>query len=719
MAAEESAFKDVHFLDYWRVIKSRKEIILAVTLLVVVTVVSFTFTRPKIYRSVALLEIRPDEPDFQIFGMAPPNQGAGYNPVFVKTQYEIIKARNVLHEVIESLNLTKIWGKRLGAESGEISLEDAYYYMLEYLDVTPYRDTALIAVRYDDQDRMLAAAIANAVSEKYSDFRLSMKRQQMRLAIETMASEASKAQDVLAREEAKLEEVRKELDISFLSTGQAIDNASLSTLEATRVGAKLDMLVRKARLDEVLALPDDLLMDAAPLIIRDYSLMQIKNALIDTEVSLRLQSEEFGPLHPQIIKLQAAVDELNRRKTETLLGLKKGLQADYEVARKKHDELDAVLKEARRRDIEDVGEKFVPFAKQQRIVELQRGVYSALQARIAQEGVVFETPITPVVVIEAGVPSPADAPVSPRYMLNIIASIFAGLALGIGMAYFIEYLDTSVKTVDDVEQNLGLPVVGVIPQKVQPLNVEGGESPHAEAYRLLRTNVQFANKGTSGGAFAVESGGVGEGKSTTLFNLAYVCAQLGDKVLIVDSDMRRPVQHTFFNISNRSGLTNYLMDDVSLDELIQPTPQPNLHLLPSGNLPRQALGIMDNARLRELVLTLKTKYDYVFFDSPPLMGVSDASIIASEVDGVLLVVQYRKYPRTMSARAKRMVENVGGNLLGVVLNNINIMRDDYYYYYHSYYSHYYSGAKIRGGEEPQDKKNVSDKDDKEPKKQVY
>jgi capsular exopolysaccharide synthesis family protein len=294
-----------------------------------------------------------------------------------------------------------------------------------------------------------------------------------------------------------------------------------------------------------------------------------------------------------------------------------------------------------------------------------------------------------------------NRPVSPNIVLNIFLSLILGLAAGIGLAYFIEYLDMSIKTVDDVERFLGLPVIGVIPQKVRPMTEEGGsDSPHAEAYRVLKTNMQFANKGIGAGAFAVVSGGVGEGKSTTLFNLAYICAQLGDKVLIVDSDLRRPVQHTILNMSNRFGLTNVLMRDVPIEETIKPTSIPNLHFLPSGKLPRSSLGLLNSQRMRELVKNLRARYDYVFFDSPPIMGVTDASILASEVDGVLLVVQYRKYPRIIASRAKRMIENVGGNILGVALNNINILRDDYYYY-HSYYSHYYQSDESKPPEEIQ------------------
>jgi len=292
--------------------------------------------------------------------------------------------------------------------------------------------------------------------------------------------------------------------------------------------------------------------------------------------------------------------------------------------------------------------------------------------------------------IDPAEPPPLNRPVSPKFVLNIMLSVIIGLVAGVGLAFFIEYLDTSVKTVDDVERYLGLPVIGVIPQKVRPMIEDGPDSPYAEAYRVLRTNLLFANKGVPGGAFAMTSGGVGEGKSTTLFNLAYVCAAIGDKVLIVDSDLRRPVQHTIMGMQNRFGLTNVLMRDVPIEETIKPVPNvPNLHFLPSGKLPRSSVGVLNTQRMRELIKNLKARYDYVFFDSPPVVGVSDASILASEVDGVMLVVQYRKYPRVMSLRAKRMVENVGGKLVGVVLNNINIMRDDYYYYYHSYYSNYY------------------------------
>jgi capsular exopolysaccharide synthesis family protein len=274
--------------------------------------------------------------------------------------------------------------------------------------------------------------------------------------------------------------------------------------------------------------------------------------------------------------------------------------------------------------------------------------------------------------------------------------------MGFGLAFFIEYLDTSVKTIDDVERALQAPVLGVIPQNVGALIEEGPESPHAEAYRVLRTNVLFSRKDPMLNSLTVVSGGAGEGKSTTIFNLATVFAQNGQRVLLVDSDLRRPSLHKLLDVSNSIGLTNYLLKQNSLEEVIQTTSIPTFHFLPSGKLPSSSLGILNSTQMKEFISTVKQRYDFVFFDSPPIMGVSDASILASEVDLSLLVIQYRKYPQAMTLRAKQMVEKVGGNLLGVVLNNINISQDSYYYYYSGYYYDYYSkhdddsGAKKNG-----------------------
>jgi capsular exopolysaccharide synthesis family protein len=233
-------------------------------------------------------------------------------------------------------------------------------------------------------------------------------------------------------------------------------------------------------------------------------------------------------------------------------------------------------------------------------------------------------------------------------------------------------------------------VLGVIPQNVGILLDEGAESPHAEAYRVLRTNLLFSRKEDKLNTIAVVSAGAGEGKSTTVFNLAAVFAQGGQRVLMVDSDLRRPTLHKMLHVTNNIGLTNYLLKQNALEEVIQTTNLPTLDFMASGKLPSSSLGILSSTQMRELITDLKQHYDFIFFDSPPVMGVSDASILASEVDMTLQVIQYRRYPQPMNIRAKQLIEKVGGNLVGIVLNNINMSQDESYYYYSGYYHDYYS-----------------------------
>ena len=224
-----------------------------------------------------------------------------------------------------------------------------------------------------------------------------------------------------------------------------------------------------------------------------------------------------------------------------------------------------------------------------------------------------------------------------------------------------------------------------------------GDTPDAEAYRILRTNIEFNRANPEANTISLVSGGPGEGKSTTIANLAFICAQGGYSTLIVDADLRRPVQHLLFDLSNEIGLTNYLTTDMDLDQAILPTNVENLSILPSGILPSDAVGILNSQRMSDTIAQLKMRYDIVFFDSPPILGVSDASVIASEVDQTVIVVQHRRFPRAMLTRVKQAILGVGGTVLGVVLNNVDLKHDQNYYYYTNYYGYYQPRGKETTG----------------------
>jgi capsular exopolysaccharide synthesis family protein len=283
---------------------------------------------------------------------------------------------------------------------------------------------------------------------------------------------------------------------------------------------------------------------------------------------------------------------------------------------------------------------------------------------------------------------PALVADKPRVTAYMTLAAVLGLVIGVGLAFFIEYLDTSVKTLDDVERYLQIPVLAVIPKDVSMLIKSKGDTADAEAYRILRANVEFNKPDGNANTFTLVSGGPGEGKSTTLNNLAFTCAKGGYNVLVVDADLRRPTQHGFFDVDNNFGLTDYLTGKADLEEITRTTKIDNLSFIPAGQIPEGAVGILNSQRMVELIAKAKGLYDLVFFDSPPILGVSDGSVLASEVDVTVMVVQHRRFPRAMLQRVKQAVQHAGGTLIGVVLNNVDTKHDEGYNYYNTYNDYY-------------------------------
>jgi capsular exopolysaccharide synthesis family protein len=410
-------------------------------------------------------------------------------------------------------------------------------------------------------------------------------------------------------------------------------------------------------------------------------------------------------------------DELNRQVDARVAGIMAGLDNQVKSEKAALDSLTASLEEAKTKDqAESI--RGQPYWEAKRKLGNKIDFNKLLAAKIEATKLDLQIPKSSIVEI-TGPAEPGDSPVKPNKTLNIILGVIIGLVMGVGLAFFIEYLDTSVKTIDEVERAFQAPVLGVIPQNVGYLVDEGPESQHAEAYRVLRTNILFSRKDEKLNTIVVVSAGAGEGKSMTTVNLATVFAQAGQRVLVVDSDLRRPTLHKALHVGNNLGPTNYLLKQNKLEEVIQPTTVAMLDFMASGKLPSTSMSILGSAQMKEMVAELKQRYDFIFFDSPPVLGVSDASVLASEVDMVIQVIQYRRYPQPMSIRAKQLIEKVGGNLIGILLNNINMSQDESYYYYTGYYHGGYYYSRNEDAQEPSAKKTDSDDADLGDIKQKY
>jgi capsular exopolysaccharide synthesis family protein len=420
------------------------------------------------------------------------------------------------------------------------------------------------------------------------------------------------------------------------------------------------------------------------------------------EAKRQLEAAKLGGLgenHPTIESQQEVIEGLRRDLDRGVIALRETLRAQLEMIKEQADQME-IKKDEEEEDAIETGIARQSFDDARNEFETAQSLLEQLKIKlIAQE---MQRRITEDPVIVHADPVVSQTPVSPNIKLNLALGAVVGLVFGIGIAFFLEYLDTSVKTLEDVERYLEVPVLAVIPKDVGVLYKQSGLSPDAEAYRILRTNIEFNRKNPEDNAITVVSGGAGEGKSTTLVNLAYICAQGGYTTLMIDADLRRPKLHTFFDINNSVGLTNYLTTDLMLEDVILQTSVDNLYFMPSGILPADAAGILNSRRMSELIQDVKQRFDLVLIDSPPILGVSDASVLASEVDLTMIVVQPRKLPRNMLMRVKSSVENVGGHVIGVVLNNVDVRSDSQYQYYTSYYTYY---APTEGGTGPEPKKS--------------
>ena len=699
----------LHFLDYWRIIRIRKTVILAVFLLVVLTTTVVTFFIKPTYASTVRIAIEKDTSDIApLIGFRPTAQ---YDPYWIQTQFEKIQSRSVLHPVIvdPDLNLQELWAERYKRPS--LTTNEIYQVLKKSINVEQDRNTSVIEITVYSELKEEAAKIANRIAQTYKQQRVDNQMKLSKAGIEALEKQEEAQKEKIRAAQAEVDRLKVKLgvpDISLADSGVFTSTTGpqiIAKLDAAKTDTEITLAQHSALHDSLAALEEEDFRKASLSAMPGNRRLTVLIERYD-EIVRGLESgggAALGPEHPSMSSLEKEKKTLEKQLQEELDGIMIALKQSVDKYKLMVASLESQIEKAKMKEAENT-EKFRPYFTAKRELEGFQKFLEAIRARKLQETVDSSLPKTSIVEIYDPA-QPALKQVSPKLGLNVALGVLIGLVVGVGLAFFIEYLDTSVKTIDDVEQALGSPVLGVIPQNVSSLLEEGPHSPHAEAYRVLRTNLLFSRKSDDITTMTVVSGGAGEGKSTTIFNLATIFAQNNNKVLVVDSDLRRPSLHKIIGVSNANGLTNYLMNDVRLDEVIQTTKLSTLDFLPSGKLPSSSLGILNSPQMKTFVKDVKSRYDFVFFDSPPIMGVSDASILASEVDMALLVIQYRKYPQAMTVRAKQMVEKVGGNLLGVVLNNINISQDSYYYYYSGYYYDYYEKSNIAKEEKKENDKN--------------
>ncbi len=680
----------LHFLDYWRVIKLRMGLILLTFFLVMVTAGVTTYFLPKEYFSKVTMEVKMDNSGpISMFGSG---MQRTYDPQFVATQFQILQKTEILYPVIERLDLVK----EFSPAGQRQPLQQVYFRLKRAMKLQEIRNTGLIEIGIYDTDSQRATNIANTIAIVYQEKRRADLQKSVDRGLEQLQDEVEKQRKLVEKTAGEAMQIRTKQGI--VDPDPDKENSNLGNTGQTMVFKQQqvnEQQVRVLELERQLELinslgPDEFMTVMRTLKIEDPTVLKTLPLYQDAQAEeARLLNSGLGENHLRVKSLRAQREAYSKLLADQLTSVR---IAQVNTLRYERDKLAVIEKtaaEAKEADIADKTNLQDYIDAKNKYIQARR-ILESVELTLTTERMKKELPGENAKIWEKAEKS--DFPAKPNVPAYMGLAAMVGLIIGVGLAFFIEYLDTSVKTLDDVERYLQIPVLAVIPKNVSILMKTAGDSPDAEAYRILRAAVEFNKPYRDANTFTLISGGPGEGKSTTLNNLAYTCAKGGYNVLVVDADLRRATQHEFFDVDNSFGLTDYLLGRAEIDEIIKTTKIDNLSFIPSGELPGDAVGILNSQRMTDLIAKVKSQYDLVFFDSPPILGVSDGSVLASEVDITIMVVQHRRFPRAMLQRVKQAVLNVGGRLIGVVLNNVDAKHDDGYSYYNNY-NEYYSARR--------------------------
>ena len=697
-----------HSIRYWLgILLKRKLLIFAALVVVLGGVTAWTYSLTPIYRAAATVIVERRAP--QVLGkdvreVVDLSRGNYWNSKeYMRTQVNMITSKSLAEKVARKKGLkddegfwSNVKGEAAARKSGsrKRSVKAAANRLQGMVSAEPIKESNILALSIEHPDPEVAARLANAVAQAYIDQNVEYRLSSTNDAVKWLANQVDEMKKELAKAEMALHDFKKANNIISVSLE---DRRSLIVRQIEKYNdalteLRMKRIAIKAERDEIKNAQekDPLEMSVEP-VMGDATIKGLRMKYREAYRAYAGLRETYLDKHPKVRRARALMETIKSDLDRAVKLALNSHSSRFRKYRKTEASLAAALQQAKEEALA-LNKKEVQYRRLKRNQENTAKLYAKVLMRLKESDLTARLRVNNIRLLDRAVEP--KKPVHPRVKLNLLVGALLGLMLGIGLAFLIETMDTSIKSQEDVELVPGLTYLGFVPRvegsgggarsgrrrEAQPdtdlIVHRNPKSQVAESSRSIRTNLLFAASGASVGRLLVTSPAPREGKTTSAINLAIAMAQAGTRVLLVDTDMRRPRVHKIFEVPGNQGITSVLVGEAQIDDVIKTTEVPGLSVLPCGPTPPNPAELCQNESFRELLDQLEQRFDRLILDSPPVMVVTDAVVLSTMVEGVLMIARTNQ------------VQDVGGRLLGCVLNDMDLEHRGYGYRRYRPYSRY-------------------------------
>ena len=702
---------EVHLRDYLRVIGKHRWKVIASFFIIVTLVTIGSFSITPTYQASVTIQIEKEAANVLKFeDILPVDTGGGD---YYKTQQMLIRSRVIARSVIDNLSLwnyTQFQDKGLVrsaqaavAPVDEAAMDELIDDFLKLLNVDLIRKSRIALINFKSNDPQLSATVANQVAREYIDFNLEYKFKATETARDWLSGQLSEFQAKVERSEEDLNKFAKRNGIFSLEKDENLVirrledlNEALTLAEASRIKNESFFLEVSKHSPRSIpaAIKDDL-----------FLINDLKKELSTLEAEYsKLSKLLYKEDYPRMVRLKAEMDALDFRIDKEGRALIKRAEIVYKISLEREKLLRDSFDMQKQLALE-IKEKSIQYNILKREVDTNKELYNGLLQRLKETGVAAGLETSNIQIVDRAV-APLR-PASPKKAINIFISMIAGLFVGVGIAFSVEYFDNTVKDPEEMSKVFGLTTLGLIPSlqstisKKRRRDKKGESLPGAddlgivthshprssmsESFHTFRTSLLFSTPGKPPQTILVTSSSPSEGKTTVSCNLGILLAQSGSKVLIVDADLRRPACHKAFSVSSTPGITDYLTGHMKLRQVVKKTPVKGLFVIPSGPICPNPPELLDSDQFAGAIMKLRKHFDFIIFDSAPVVVFADTLSLANKMDGTVVVVKSGETTKDDLKNSVGLLRGVQAQMLGMVMNSIDIKKSENYYSYHEYY----------------------------------